>query len=210
MKKAVIFDMDGTLWDSRQGIKASWNEIYEKYSGVKNHFTDSMIEGVLGKPMPEIANILFSMFGEKSWEVAKDAFLYENEYLAKHPQKIYPGLVETLSELKEKYRLYIISNCQQGYIEAFFESMGLKYLFDDYGCWGDNQLKKGDNIKLIMKRNNVDEAIYVGDTRGDEIATREAGIPFVHASYGFGKAESPDATIRELKDLLEVSKKLLG
>ena len=210
MKKAIIFDMDGTLWDSRQGIKTSWSEVYEKYTGIKNHFTDPMIESVLGKPMTEIAGILFSEFGDKSWEVAKDAYIYENEYLSKHPQTIYPGLVETLSELKKEYALYIISNCQQGYIEAFFDSMGLKYLFDDYGCWGDNQLGKGKNIRLIMERNHVDKTFYVGDTRGDEIATREAHIPFVHAAYGFGEAESPDATIHELKDLLEVSKKLLG
>lgn len=210
MKKAIIFDLDGTIWDSRQGIKDSWNEIYEKRTGIKNHFTDEKISGVLGKPMTEIAHILFSEFGDKEQEVAKEAYLHENAYLCTHPQIVFDGLVETLERLKEKYGLYIVSNCQSGYIESFYQCMGLQYLFEDQGCWGDNKLMKGENIKLIMKKNNIEKAIYVGDTRGDELATREAGIPFVHAAYGFGVAEAPDAVLNDIKELVEVSETLLG
>lgn len=210
MKKAIIFDLDGTIWDSRQGIRDSWNEVYERHTGVKDYFTDEAISGVLGKPMTEIAHILFSSFGENEQEVAKEAYLHENDYLSTHKQIVFSGVVETFETLKKKYGLYIVSNCQSGYIEAFYQCMGLQYLFDDQGCWGDNQLSKGENIRLLMKRNGIEKAIYVGDTRGDEIATREAGIPFVHAAYGFGVAESPDAVINDIKELVEVSESLLG
>ena len=41
----------------------------------------------------------------------------------------------------------------------------------------------------------------MGDTLGDELSAREAGIPFFHAAYGFGKAEAPDRTLRTFSDL---------
>ena len=47
---------------------------------------------------------------------------YENEYLSIHGGTLYPGLEDTLKELKKNYRLFIVSNCQSGYIEAFLHA----------------------------------------------------------------------------------------
>ena len=66
---------------------------------------------------------------------------------------------------------------------------------------GRTGMDEGRNIKLIMERNGIDNAVYVGDTEGDENAARYAGIPFIWASYGFGKAKSPDKVIRSIKDI---------
>ena len=60
---------------------------------------------------------------------------------------------------------------------------------------------KGENNKLIMQRNGVTRAVYVGDTSGDEQSARVAGIPFVFAAYGFGEAIAPDYTVNAFTEL---------
>ena len=102
--------------------------------------------------------------------------------------------------------MFIVSNCQEGYVKAFLTSSGAADLFLDYEEWERTGLTKGENIRLVMERNGAAEAVYIGDTRKDEEATRKAGIPFIHARYGFGKAERPDGVIdafTELPALLE-------
>ena len=67
--------------------------------------------------------------------------------------------------------------------------------FCDFACEGSTGLKKAGNIRLIASRNGLKAPVYIGDTVMDEHSAREAGCPFVHAAYGFGTAESPDAVI---------------
>ena len=55
-----------------------------------------------------------------------------------------------------------------------------------------------------MDRNNIKQAVYVGDTQGDCDASRLANVPFIFASYGFGKVDSYDFIIKEIKDILEI------
>ena len=57
-------------------------------------------------------------------------------------------------------------------------------------------------LRLETLPNHLQHAVYVGDTDGDYKATREAGIPFVHAAYGFGQTENPDYTITSPMDLV--------
>lgn len=111
---------------------------------------------------------------------------------------------EEIVRLSKKYKLFIVSNCIDGYIESFLETSKLSKYFLDYECNGRTKLSKGDNIKLIMKRNDIKKAIYVGDTVSDKEAAEYAKIPFVYASYGFGDVDSYDYKIEELDNLLTV------
>ncbi len=85
----------------------------------------------------------------------------------------------------------VVSNCGLGYIEAFFSGNQTGGYFDDYENAVRTGKTKGENIRLVMERNGIERAIYVGDTMGDCEAARAAGIPFLHAAYGFGSV--PDA-----------------
>ena len=71
---------------------------------------------------------------------------------------------------------------------------------------GRTGLDKGNNIKILMKRNNIKTAVYIGDTDGDEKAARFANIPFIYAEYGFGTADTPDARIRSIREITECIK----
>lgn len=73
---------------------------------------------------------------------------YENEYLSGHGAVLYPGVEETFARLKEKYELYIVSNCQSGYIEAFLSYYKLGKYISDIECYGNNEKQKEDNIAL--------------------------------------------------------------
>lgn len=99
----------------------------------------------------------------------------------------YPGVKETLTELHKTHRLFIVSNCQQGYIELLMEKGGLGGLISDFDCFGNTGLPKGQTLRLLCERCNVRDAVYVGDTQGDMEASEQAGLPFVWAAYGFGK-----------------------
>ena len=76
--------------------------------------------------------------------------------------------------------------------------------FTDFQNWGDNQVPKGENIKLVMKRNSIKHAAYIGDTLGDINASKLAGIDFIYAKYGFGEVEKPDYTINSFEELEQI------
>ena len=111
--------------------------------------------------------------------------------------------------LKEKYHLYIVSNCQAGYIEAFLDHYDFRDLFEDIECYGNNRKQKGENIALLTRRNHLDRAVYVGDIQGDYEAASSAGLPFIHAAYGFGKISAEVPKIQGLAQLPQVVPSIL-
>ena len=201
--QAMIFDLDGTMWDATDGILKTWNEVIASHPECKRDLlTVEELGGYLGLPMTEIANRMFPHNTEAEKELLLDECCErENAYLGEHGGILYPKLEETLTILHENYKLFVVSNCQSGYIESFLKAHKLERYFDDIQCWGDNKVPKGENNKVIMERNGVTRAVYVGDTRGDEQSARVAGIPFVYAAYGFGKAVAPDYTVQAFEEL---------
>ena len=117
---------------------------------------------------------------------------------------LYAKVEETLKELSKKYKLFVVSNCQDGYIECFFKAHKLDKYFTDYECPGRTGLSKGENNKLVIERNNLKKPVYVGDTEGDAESARVAGIPFVFAKYGFGSVEKYQYEIDSFQDLLTI------
>jgi len=198
----VIFDLDGTLWDSRINICKSWEEVLRADYPQIIPPTPEEFGRQMGKLLLDIGRALFPQLTEEENKVLIEKCC-ENEqaYLAEHGAILFEGLEETLAELKKDYKLIIVSNCQSGYIEAFFESHGLQKYFDDYTCSGDTGMLKADNIKLVVDRNNLDRAVYVGDTELDRTSAAEAGVPFIWASYGFGNPESFDARLESISQL---------
>ncbi len=185
MKTGIIFDMDGTLWDSAQGIAVAWNQVVTKRG--RKPLTEQDLKRVMGLPMDKLARALFpDMEAQASYDLMDACVVVENDYLESHGGQLYPGVEETLRTLRREYPLYIVSNCQCGYIEAFLTYYGFAPIFSDFQCYGDNQKQKGENIRIIAERNGLERAIYVGDIEGDYHATVEAGGLFVHAAYGFG------------------------
>lgn len=205
MKKCIIFDMDGTLWDSSASVLAAGNEVIEKKLGIKNYLNQDIMNQVMGLEIEEIADIYFPQLNrDERLKLTLECLENENKYISKHGGILYEGVEETLEKLSQKHDLMIVTNAQDGYVEAMFAAHPLKKYFKDYETHGRTGLVKGENIKLIMRRNHYDHAYYVGDTMKDFEACEFAGIPMIYASYGFGKVEKAWKTINRFSELLDL------
>ena len=202
---AIIFDLDGTLWNTVDSCLKATSFVKEEQSDITRDVTKEQIESAMGKTSDEIVNIYHGYLPrEKGEEYANEAFNKNVDNLLKEGGTLYPNTRDTIIKLSKKYKLYIVSNCVKGYIESFLNTSGLKDYFSDYESYGNTLLSKGENIKLVIKRNNLKNPIYVGDTKGDMEASNYAGIPFVYAAYGFGKVEGFDYKINDISELLNI------
>jgi phosphoglycolate phosphatase len=210
MIDSIIFDMDGTLWDSTPEVASAFNKVLrDKYPEVSYEVTPERLRELFGLPLDVIAVRLFTGISEEyAKNIMKDCCEYECEYLAENGATLYEGLERVLKTLSLKYKLAIVSNCQEGYIQCFFEANpGLEKYFTDYEYPGRSGKYKADNIRMVVERNNMRYPLYVGDTRGDADAAKEAGVPFVYARYGFGNVKEYYDVIDSLPELV---KKLLN
>ncbi len=201
----MIFDLDGTLWDSTDTILLSWESILKGDKRITSKITKKDLERVMGLQVPEIGKRLFPYLDEQTREqLLEDCCLAENKYIEKHGGILYNHVEDVLKVLSQKYKLFIVSNCQDGYIEAFYQYHQLGQYFTDYENPGRTFLSKGENIKLITERNHLSQPVYVGDTEGDQKAARYAGIPFVYAKYGFGQVRDYDYVIESFDELVNL------
>jgi len=197
-KRGIIFDLDGTLWDACAVMNKAWNDYMQANEpelvrrGAVS--TEEIMRRSCGKTMTQLADILLGdVAGEERYAISDACWDYVVGYIGKHGGEPYPGLLDTLKDMKNRFHLFIVSNGQAGYIQDFMRLTDTAELFEDTEDFGTTKLSKGKNIRLVMERNKLDRAVYVGDTVMDMEAALEAGIPFIHAAYGFG--EVPDAKV---------------
>lgn len=203
--KSIIFDLDGTLWDPTDVIFRAWHETINNFSFIKEPITVEDLQGVFGMQDSLIGDKLFPYLDEKQRnEVITSCFNMENECIRLSGGLLYQNLENVLIKLTEKYKLYIVSNCQSGYIEAFYQYHKLDKYFEDCECSGNTGKPKAFNIRTIIERNSIENPVYVGDTTGDYEAAKENEIPFIYAKYGFGDVSEPDITINSVDDLLQI------
>ncbi len=203
----IIFDVDGTLWDSTEQAAQVWTRAVQENTDLDTEVSADQLRRLFGKTMTEISNALFPTLSEKEQEQIMEAcYEYENEYLEAHPGVLYEGVVETFHALAKKADLYIVSNCQCGYIELFLRVSGLESCVRDHLCFGETSVSKGQTIRMLMEKNGLEHVVYVGDTQGDADACREAGIPFILAEYGFGEVPEAEQRIRKISELCEILK----
>ncbi|MGM0840061.1 MAG: HAD family hydrolase [Bacillota bacterium] len=202
---SIIFDLDGTLWDPIESVLEAWNNVINEHNQLKEGITRKHLEGTMGLQIKEIGKRLFPELNEEERErLLKDLSRHEIPHLSKYGGSLYNHVEEVLVELSKKYKLFIVSNCQDGYIEAFYDYHKLDKHFIDYENPGRTGLSKGENIKLIIERNHLTAPVYVGDTDGDQKAAKEAGIPFIYARYGFGEVDEYTQTIDSFDELLKL------
>lgn len=206
---AIIFDLDGTLWDCNEQVYSSWCKCIEERDDITKQLTYEELKSAMGLNEQEFTAKLFP---EQSIEFRKEIFArcceVENKLLAEVGGKAFDGMAETLRELSQTRSLAIVSNCGEGYIEAYLASMGTAECFSDTENAGRTGLSKAENIRLVAERNGYKNPVYVGDTVWDKISAETAGVPFVFAEYGFGDIEDCEFAISNPSELINVIKSI--
>ena len=206
--KSLIFDIDGTLWDSRALVAEGYNLQLRREGMGHLKISVDTLKNLFGKPLPEIGRLLFTEIPDMK---EREALIYrctqsQDQYLKENPCQVgYPQVLETIQALSKQYRLFIVSNSEKGYPELCMQKLGLTPYIEGHLCYGDTQTPKGETIRTLMRRYHITDAAYIGDTQGDYEATLDAGIPFIFASYGFGQPEGWAEKIEKFSDLLTLS-----
>ena len=183
-QKAILFDLDGTLWNSSAEVLLCWNRVL---APLGRHITPQQMDKLMGLTPHEIGDVQFpDLSPEKRYALTDRCLAAEDPYLFERGARLYPHVRQTLRQLKERYFIGLVSNCTEPYALAFMHAHGLADLFDDHETAGRTGLGKGKNIALLLRRNQIHTAVYVGDTAKDQTAAQEAAIPFLYASWGFG------------------------
>lgn len=192
---SLVFDLDGTLWDTTPACAVAWNEVIAALDVDFREITADDVRKVTGRPHDECIRMTFAGVPvEKVEAMIHATAVADNEVIARLGGELYPGVRDGLLALQERYRLFIVSNCQKGYIETFLNLTGLHNTLEDFECFGNTGRPKGENLALVIARNGLQAPLMIGDADGDETAARQCGVPFAFVTYGFGTAKAPDFT----------------
>ena len=207
-KKAILFDLDGTLWNALDTITEAWNKATKEHN-LKYSFSLETMKSFMGLTPKETAPLAFKDVDlNKGLEYFVLCLNEEIKYLRVHPGKLYEDEEEVLKELSKHYPLFIVSNSDKGYIEDYLNAYDFNKYFKDHVCAGDTDLEKWQNILYIKNKYQLEEIIYVGDTKKDLNESIKAGVKFIHASYGFGEIEEEVLKISKLRELPDLIKKV--
>ncbi|HTL12637.1 MAG TPA: HAD family hydrolase [Bdellovibrionota bacterium] len=200
---SIIFDLDGTLWDTCDSCAVAWNDVVTRHGIRFRPIVGDDVRGVAGKPHSDcIREVFHGLPHEQIDLLIRDTLVEDTRVISRLGGVLYPGVREGLAALYGRLPLFIVSNCQRGYIETFYEVSGLGALIRDQECWGNTGRPKTENIRAVVERNGLQRPIYVGDTLGDQRAARDAGLPFAYAAYGFGKCTDFDLQLADFSEVL--------
>lgn len=204
--ESLIFDIDGTLWDSRELVAQGYNIQLRREGYDRLCVTAEDLLPLFGKVMTQIADVIFGELPpDLRYPLMERCMDTENRYLQENPCHIgYPGVREMMAQLAKSHRLFIVSNSQCGYPELCIRKLGLSPYISGHLCFGDTGTEKGETIRRLMEAHSITSAVYIGDTQGDLDAARQAGIPFILAAYGFGNPACWDARIETPGQLMEL------
>jgi phosphoglycolate phosphatase len=200
---ALIFDLDGTLWDTCETCAVAWNEVLVRLGLHHRTMTAADVRGVAGLPHLDGIRHAFPGLAEQDVvRIAEATAVADNEAIARDGGFVYPGVREHVPELARQLPLMIVSNCQRGYIETFLAWTGLAPHFVDFECWGNTGDTKAANLGSVIARNRVGTPLFVGDTEGDRAAADANGVRFVHVTWGFGDVARWDHRIDRFAEIV--------
>ena len=210
MYKLIIFDMDGTLADTSEGIVSG-----HKYANVmmgRPEPTDEQLSGIIGGPLTYTYT---KRFGYSEEDAKKAIAIYRERYATHgiYEAKLYDGMKETLAELKARgYMLAVATLKAESFAKTMLTNMEAAEYFDViYGVDDNYTRTKSDLILLACNYCNTatGDAILVGDSIHDENGARDAGVDFLACTYGFGFSSPTDLDGHGAFAIAETPKKLL-
>lgn len=183
---AMIFDMDGTLWDGVPAYAKGWNEYFKK-NNIDRTITAHDIYGLMGlEEAKYLAEILPEASAEERIKVYRIVEDEQYKIILKDGGILFDGVADGIKKLSKYYRLFIVSNCPKDTIRCFLIWSKMEDFFTGHIAHGENYKSKAENIKFLKRKYHINRGIYVGDTDSDSKSSGEAELPFVFMTYGFG------------------------
>ena len=185
----LLFDLDGTLTDPKEGITKSVQYALNKFV-IKIEDRDELCP-FIGPPLKDS----FMEFYNFSEEDAKKAVIFYREYFTDKgilDNKVYEGAEEVLKSLVDRgKKLYVASSKPEVFVRQIMEHFGLDVYFTFMGGSDLNGTrdKKADVIRYVMKEcglNDPDSIVMIGDRKHDILGAREVSIDSVGVLYGYG------------------------
>lgn len=189
MKKAILFDLDGTLTDSGEGIMNCAKLALEHY-GLPIP-SEAELRTFVGPPLHES----FIRFGVPAEEADNAIKIYRSRYIpiGKFENHPYEGIREVLEKLKAAgHGLYVATSKPEAMSLEILEHFDLAKYFDIIAgaSFDRSRSSKEDVIAYLLNQcGDSDERIMVGDTAFDVIGAKAHGIPTVGVAWGYGKVE---------------------
>ncbi len=212
MKKLILYDLDGTLADTRRDIINGVRHALGVLNGPD--LTDDEIKDCVGTGLHALIRQVFRTEDEKLAD--RGSQLYREHY-KKHMldhTKLYPGVREFLEHFKDRKQA-VITNKPNPFSSQILEALGVAHFFIAILA-GDNGLPfKPDPaaIRHLIEETDAspEEVIFVGDSPIDIQAARNAGIEVVTLSHGFAseatlREAKPDYIIHNFSELLRLAK----
>ena len=193
MYKAILFDLDGTLTESGEGITKCVQYALEKIGRPEEDL--SKLEVFVGPPLME----QFMKYAKVDEETARKAVEYYRERYSTvgiFENRPYPGVENMLGELKRKgYRLAVASSKPEYFVLKVLDHFQLTEYFEEIAGSEMNGMRtsKSEVIEEVLKRLHMsekrDQVLMIGDKEHDVLGAREAGLKCVAVSYGYGTEE---------------------
>src|SRR5262245_37053940 len=142
---ALVFDLDGTLWDSTASVSEAWSVAVTELKEALPKVTAEEVATMMGMTTEEIFKKFFPQLPKERWEIFSEKLLASQRMLLNSQNGvIYSGVSTGIKNLSSAYPLYIVSNCHEPYLKMFFEQSRLEKLFKDWECYGRTGKPKAD------------------------------------------------------------------
>ncbi len=202
---AIIFDIDGTLWNASSASAKGWNIGLAKL-GIDKKVTSGQIESVAGNTYEKCVEILLPGLQEQYPDLPEKLNKYEMKAVKSEGGIFYDGVIEGIKILAGSHKIFLISNCQDWYMKLFLEFSGLGPLLTGFDCHGMSGQPKHEMLTKLKSSYSLNNPVYVGDTEADETAANLAGMDFIHISHGFGYSSEEAIKFDSFTDLLDFFK----
>lgn len=210
MEKVILFDLDGTLTDSGEGIMNCVEFALEKF-GLPVPSREEL-RVVVGPPLHDS----MQKFGIPADRVDEAVAVFRSRYnpIGIFENYPYPGIRELLETLKSQgHKLYVATSKPEVMAEKVLNHFDLAKYFDKIcGALMDrSRSSKSDVIAYLLRENGMaDNMIMVGDTHFDVLGAADHGIKTIGVSWGYGSTEDMEKagavaiahSCEELLDLL--------
>ena len=188
--RGVLFDLDGTLLDTAEGVLASVQYTIETMGYPS--LPDEILRAFIGPPVKQS---LIRAYGISEEEAQKATQVFRGRYKEHDLFRAvpYPGIPELLKRLRSGgFLIGVATLKREDYAISLLEHFGIAALCDSIcGSDFDSKMSKCDVILKCLQKLQLaaHDAVLIGDTASDGEGARLAGVPFIAVTYGFGPVD---------------------